>query len=143
MSDTVKVRAENGDIVDAPRAFAESKGLDILDSDDDERDSDQRVRQARTLNALAGEKVRVKLADGSEATVAASFAAAKELTVLDKKAVDGFGRALNSKPHIDLSALKGAALDEALEKAGLSKSGTADEKRARLAEYQASGDGPA
>lgn len=31
--------------------------------------------------------------------------------------------------------LKGAALDAALEEAGLSKSGTADEKRARLAEY--------
>jgi hypothetical protein len=34
-------------------------------------------------------------------------------------------------------ALKGAALDEALDRAGLSKSGTADEKRARLAEYEA------
>lgn len=33
--------------------------------------------------------------------------------------------------------LRGAALDEALEAAGLSKSGTADEKRARLAEHQA------
>jgi hypothetical protein len=30
--------------------------------------------------------------------------------------------------------LKGAALDEALEAAGLSRAGTADEKRARLAE---------
>jgi hypothetical protein len=34
-------------------------------------------------------------------------------------------------------ALKGAALDEAIDKAGLPKSGTADEKRARLAEYEA------
>lgn len=33
--------------------------------------------------------------------------------------------------------LKGEALDEALEEAGLSKSGTADEKRARLAEHMA------
>lgn len=33
--------------------------------------------------------------------------------------------------------LKGAALDEALEAAGLPKSGTADEKRARLAEHLA------
>lgn len=32
---------------------------------------------------------------------------------------------------------KGKALDEALEKAGLSKDGTADEKRARLREHQA------
>jgi hypothetical protein len=31
--------------------------------------------------------------------------------------------------------LKGAALDEALDRAGLSKSGTADEKRARLADH--------
>ena len=33
--------------------------------------------------------------------------------------------------------LKGAELDEALETAGLTKSGTADEKRARLAEHRA------
>ena len=33
--------------------------------------------------------------------------------------------------------LKGKALDEALDDAGLSKSGTADEKRARLAQYEA------
>lgn len=33
--------------------------------------------------------------------------------------------------------LKGKALDEALESAGLSKAGTADEKRTRLAEYEA------
>lgn len=32
--------------------------------------------------------------------------------------------------------LRGKALDEALDDAGLSKSGTADEKRARLAEYE-------
>ena len=34
--------------------------------------------------------------------------------------------------------MKGAALDEALEAAGLSKSGSADDKRARLAEAAAS-----
>ena len=33
--------------------------------------------------------------------------------------------------------LRGKALDEELEDAGLSKSGTADEKRARLAEHKA------
>lgn len=33
--------------------------------------------------------------------------------------------------------LRGAALDQALDDAGLSKAGTADEKRARLAEHQA------
>ena len=37
----------------------------------------------------------------------------------------------------EVAELKGAALDDALGKAGLSKSGTADEKRARLAEYEA------
>ncbi|MER7070964.1 hypothetical protein [Terrabacter sp. NPDC000476] len=36
----------------------------------------------------------------------------------------------------DALELKGAALDEALEEAGLAKSGTADEKRARLAEHR-------
>ncbi|NUO58991.1 MAG: hypothetical protein HOV78_20210 [Hamadaea sp.] len=36
----------------------------------------------------------------------------------------------------DPAELKGAALDAALEEAGLSKSGTADEKRARLAEHR-------
>lgn len=40
----------------------------------------------------------------------------------------------------DGEELKGAALDEALEKAGLPKSGTADEKRARLAEHNDSGE---
>lgn len=35
----------------------------------------------------------------------------------------------------DEGDLKGAALDDALDAAGLSKSGTADEKRARLAEH--------
>jgi hypothetical protein len=37
----------------------------------------------------------------------------------------------------DAEALKGKALDDALDKAGLSKAGTADEKRARLAEHEA------
>lgn len=37
----------------------------------------------------------------------------------------------------DSADLKGAALDEALESAGLPKSGTADEKRARYAEHLA------
>jgi hypothetical protein len=37
----------------------------------------------------------------------------------------------------DAEELRGKALDEALEQAGLSKSGTVDEKRQRLAESQA------
>lgn len=47
-------------------------------------------------------------------------------------ATDG-GPVPGSEPAADL---KGAALDEALEEAGLSKSGSADEKRARLAEHR-------
>lgn len=39
----------------------------------------------------------------------------------------------------EASELKGTALDEALVQAGLSKSGTADEKRQRLAEHRAQG----
>ena len=38
--------------------------------------------------------------------------------------------------------LKGKALDEALESAGLSKSGSVDEKRQRLAEHQAASTNP-
>jgi hypothetical protein len=37
----------------------------------------------------------------------------------------------------EVAELKGAALEQKLTDAGLSKSGTADEKRARLAEYEA------
>lgn len=37
----------------------------------------------------------------------------------------------------EVSELKGQDLDEALDAAGLSKKGSADEKRARLAEYHA------
>lgn len=40
--------------------------------------------------------------------------------------------------EVDASELKGAALDQALEDAGLPTTGKADEKRARLAEFQAS-----
>lgn len=39
-------------------------------------------------------------------------------------------------PAEDTSELKGAALDEALEAAGLPKTGSAAEKRQRLAEHQ-------
>lgn len=40
------------------------------------------------------------------------------------------------------AGLKGKALDEALTAAGLSTSGSADDKRARLAEHQADGTPP-
>lgn len=43
----------------------------------------------------------------------------------------------NPNPVAEAGELKGAALDEALDEAGLSKSGTADEKRQRLADHRA------
>ena len=42
----------------------------------------------------------------------------------------------------DAEELKGKALDDALDSAGLSKSGSADEKRQRLAEHQAASINP-
>jgi hypothetical protein len=45
-----------------------------------------------------------------------------------------------TEPILDaetVNGLKGKALDEALDEAGLPKSGSADEKRARLAEHEA------
>lgn len=42
---------------------------------------------------------------------------------------------LSDLPSDDPANLKGQALDKALDDAGLSKDGTADEKRARLAEH--------
>lgn len=48
----------------------------------------------------------------------------------------------SEKPSVGSDELKGKALDDALEAAELSKSGTADEKRARLAEHQANGTPP-
>lgn len=44
---------------------------------------------------------------------------------------------VQDEPQADGAEPKGAALDAALEDAGLSKSGTADEKRARLAGHRA------
>ncbi len=68
-----------------------------------------------------------------------------ELELLDEPAVDGTGRPLPPKPHLDPSdaadadgeVLRGQALTDALHDAGLSTSGTADEKRLRLAEFNA------
>lgn len=79
--------------------------------------------------------VRVKLENGAEASVSAGFAKSKGLKVLDKAATDRGGRALRDKPPVDL---RGQELDEALDAAGLPKSGTAAQKRARLADHQES-----
>lgn len=43
------------------------------------------------------------------------------------------------EPEPESDTLRGQALDDALEAAGLSKSGTADEKRQRLADHEAQG----
>jgi hypothetical protein len=133
MSEMVTVKADNGEEVQVSRAFAESKELEVIEQPDPEAPTGETVAEDRTL-------VRVKLKDGGEASVSRAFAKSRKLTVLkDKSAVDAFGVARDAKPHIDLSGVRGRALDDALEAAGLDKSGTADEKRARLAEHQASG----
>lgn len=55
----------------------------------------------------------------------------------DSDAAGGPGLPLDEKPtEGEDTELKGAALDEALTEAGLPKTGTADEKRERLAEHQ-------
>jgi len=54
-----------------------------------------------------------------------------------------FAEALASRQAVqDAEELKGKALDDALDGAGLSKSGSADEKRQRLAEHQAAVSNP-
>lgn len=78
------------------------------------------------------ELVRVKLDNGTEKTVGASYAQSHGLKVLDKPAVDGVGRTVRDKRPVDL---RGKALDEALTAAGLPTTGKADQKRARLAEH--------
>lgn len=65
---------------------------------------------------------------------------------VDKPAAQDKAETAHAKASVDgdtvpgsepAAELKGAALDEALEAAGLPKTGTADEKRARLAEHTA------
>ncbi len=68
--------------------------------------------------------------------------------IADHPAVDGNGDPLPVKQRVSLAAAvadgpKGQALDEALDAAGLPKDGTADEKRARLADWQANNEGEA
>lgn len=76
--------------------------------------------------------VRVKLENGTEASVGTSFADSHGLKVLDKPAVDAAGRPIPTKHPV---TLRGSELDRALEEAGLPKTGTAAEKRARLDEH--------
>lgn len=79
------------------------------------------------------ELVRVKTPAGAEATMSRSAAEKAGFKVLDKPATDRAGRAFLAKYPVTLA---GSELDRALESAGLSKSGKAEEKRARLAKYQ-------
>lgn len=81
--------------------------------------------------------VRIKLPDGAEVTHERAFAESLGLKVLDDKPGLGLdGRALHAKPPVDL---RGKQLDEALKAAGLPTSGTAEEKRDRLADHESGG----
>lgn len=88
------------------------------------------------------DRVRVKdLTTGSEFTATAGMYDDQPdlFEVIDKPAVDADGKALPVKTHANLPSveeLKGKALEEALNAAGLDTGGTADEKRARLDAYQ-------
>lgn len=84
------------------------------------------------------EFVSVLQGEGSSTvvTVTRQEAEALELEILDQPAIDRrrqplAPRAVQTPP----SDLKGAELNEALEAAGLPKSGSADEKRERLATH--------
>lgn len=80
--------------------------------------------------------VRVRLDSGVEVSLDRDYAERKGLKVLDKPAQDKSGRALLAKYPIDL---RGKELDAALDAAGLPKSGSAADKRQRLADHQESG----
>ena len=84
------------------------------------------------------ELVRVRdSAAGVERTVRRFVADADRdrYTIVDKDAADRNGLPLLSKPVVQVP-LKGRELDAALDDAGLPKTGTADEKRQRLADHQ-------
>lgn len=82
--------------------------------------------------------VRVKLDNGAEVTVGAAFAKSHGLKVLtDKPAVGKGGRRLPPKYPVDL---RGKELEVALAAAGLPTTGTAAEKRDRLATHNQTSD---
>ena len=58
-------------------------------------------------------------------------------TELDPNAPDEGTTHAQARAEEEVEGLKGEALDEALKAAGLPRTGTADEKRARLAEHEA------
>jgi hypothetical protein len=79
--------------------------------------------------------VRVRLEDGTEKSVGASFAKSHGLKVLDESPFDGVGRVVRTMQPV---TLRGKALDAALTDAGLSTTGSADAKRQRLSDHQMS-----
>jgi hypothetical protein len=90
--------------------------------------------------------VRVQLENGLTTTVTAAYAEAKGLTVVDERAVDLRGYALPASSQADqvqasidadVESLKGQALTDALDAAGLPKSGSAADRRAALAAHRA------
>lgn len=84
------------------------------------------------VSVLQGDKSKTVV------TVTREHAEGLGLDVLDQPAVDGRGRPLGPRQVADPpSELKGAELDAALDAAGLPKTGSADEKRARLADHNA------
>lgn len=74
--------------------------------------------------------VRVKLDNGSEATLSREFAEAKRLTILDKPAVDARGEALSAKHQANLApsskygGMKPEELAEEAANRGLTVTGT-------------------
>lgn len=81
---------------------------------------------------------RVQLESGAKVTVGPFVP--DGATVVDEPAVDRNGRPLPDQPTPPAPDLAGQALDDALKAAGLPRSGTADEKRQRLADHQTSAD---
>ena len=86
------------------------------------------------------ELVRIKLADGTLVSHTREWAESFGLKVLDdQRGADARGGALDPKYPVDL---RGKELDAALSAAGLPTSGTAAEKRERLADHQSSTGNP-
>ena len=85
------------------------------------------------VSVLQGDKSKTVV------TVTKEFAVGLGLDVLESEpAVDAAGRPLGPRQAAEPpSELKGAELDAALDAAGLPKTGSADEKRQRLADHNA------
>lgn len=100
----------------------------------DDLDAQQEAETEHAAVHTSGEPV-IDNVDGDGETVADALDE-NQPTVADA-GDKGADSADEQDEDVDPGELKGAALDDALTAAGLSKSGTADEKRARLAEARA------